>query len=346
MQRLACRLTALMQLLGDARRSAVEQAVRLAVRAFLVAYVRVMALLVAPLKPHEVVHADVHGHEHGHTDGAAPALPAPAPAAVDLRPAVSFGGCGMLYPYQLGVCEYIVDTFDTGRVRAAGHSAGFAAALCVAIGLQTDLHWRVLVAAQARWATRLLGFVGDSEEAWMAPYVQALTHHEASICSAASEGRLVLGHTRVRARARGKWPPLRAGHAVTCRFHSLRAFVHAVTVSQRCPPFYRAPGWIHGAWGLDGAFSAQFTEPPGTDGSRLVTVSPTNPLADIAPAMPFPPHWFATLPDVERWSRLRAQGYADAAAKHDLFLARGFVLRAPGAVPAECDAESQDGVAR
>jgi hypothetical protein len=323
--------------LGDARRSAVVYAVRLAARAFLYVYASVLALLVAPLKPDEVIHALT-----GHTDGDVAVNGAAAPAPeVDARPAVSFGGCGMLYPYQLGVGEYIADTFDTRHVRTAGHSAGFAAALCVAIGVPTDLHWRVLCAAQARWTTRLMGFVGDSEEAWMAPYVAALAENEAAICSASSHGRLVLGHTRVRARTRGKWPPLRAGHAVTCRFHSLPAFVHAVTVSQRCPPFYRAPGWIHGAWGLDGAFSAQFTEPPGTpsDGCRLVTVSPTNPLADIAPAMPFPPHWFATLPDKERWDSLRAQGYADAAAKHDLFLARGFVLRgahSDGAVPAEC----------
>ena len=344
MQRLTCRLRSLMQQLGDARRSAVVYAVRFAARTFLAVYASVLALLVAPLKPHEVAHP-LTGHTGSDVavDGAADIGAAPALEEVDVRPAVSFGGCGMLYPYQLGVGEYIADTFDTRQVRAAGHSAGFAAALCLSIGVPTDLHWRVLCSARERWATRLLGFVGDSEEAWMAPYVAALADHEAAICSASSQGRLVLGHTRVRARTRGKWPPLRAGHAVTCRFHSLPAFVHAVSVSQRCPPFYRSPGWIHGAWGLDGAVRAQFTEPPGTpsDGCRLLTVSPTNPLADIAPAMPFPPHWFATLPDKERWDSLRAQGYADAAAKHDLFLARGFALRAPrdGAVPAECVTE-------
>lgn len=333
------------QALWAARRDAVLRATQLCAKCFIALYSGLLAVFVLPLKPHERVHVtsdfkhqpddrvdghDTHAHaaRGEHTEAAPPGghgllLPA---GDVDRRPAVSFGGCGMLYPYQLGVAEYLCGEFHTADVRCAGHSAGFAAALCVAIRLPVDTHWRVLGAARQRWARRLLGFVADSEAAWMAPYIAALAPYEGAITSAAGDGRLCLGHTRLRGRALGKWPPMRAGHAVTCGFPSLAAFVHAVTVSQRCPPFYRSPGWLHGAWGLDGAFSAQFTHPPGVpdDMHHVVTVSPTNPLADIAPAVPFPPTWFCTLPTRERWDLLRARGFADAASKRGLLLARGF----------------------
>jgi hypothetical protein len=344
MQHLRSSLNTFRRALHDARRAAVVCGTRSLATLFFALYARVLALLVLPLKPHEVVHTHVHvSPESRRSNGGdtlarvkrVEAAPGSQLGDLDLRPAVSFGGCGMLYPYQLGVAEYLSDVFDTQHVRAAGHSAGFAAALCVAIRLTTDTHWHVLVTARQRWAQRLLGFVADSEAAWMAPYMEALATHEKAICAAAADGRLCLGHTRVRRRKAGKWPPLRAGHAVTCSFPSLASFVHAVTVSQRCPPFYRAPGWLHGAWGLDGAFSSQFTQPPGVPDDRLhtVTVSPTNPLADIAPAIPFPPTWFCTLPSTDRWSHLKARGYADAAAKRELFLERGFKLR--DSAPAE-----------
>ncbi len=298
------------------RDSLVAHATRLLACAFFSAYRRLFSLLVLPLKPRERVHSSA----------SLPALLDDAGAGADDRPGVSFGGCGMLYPYQLGAAEYISEAFDTHDVRAAGHSAGFAAALCLSAGVPLFLHWDVLCAARRRWRSRWLSFVGDSEEAWMAPYMCALAPHERAVCAAAEDGRLCLGHTRIRLRAR-RWPPLRAGHAVTCSFDSLRTFVHAVTVSQRCPPFYRAPGYIHGAWGLDGAFSAQFTVPPGCAQERLLTVSPTNPLADISPATPLPPAWFCTLPDATRWETLRRMGYEDARAARGVIQRRGLRLR-------------------
>lgn len=246
----------------------------------------------------------------------------------------------MLYPYQMGAAEYLAQEFETSSLQCAGHSAGFAAALCLAASVPCSLHWQVLCHARARWRTRWLGFVGDSEEQWMAPYLCALAPFEAAILAAAAEGRLILGHTRVRLLRPGRWPPLRAGHAVTCAFSSLRAFVHAVTVSQRCPPFYRAPGWLHGAWGIDGAFSALFTMPPGCSSARLLSVSPTNPLADIAPQTPLPPSWFCTVPSAERWETLRAMGFRDAQAARDVCLQRGLTPRGEGraAAPAETGA--------
>jgi hypothetical protein len=239
---------------------------------------------------------------------------APASAAtLDGRTCVSFGGCGMLYPYQLGVVEYLLAAFECSSVRAAGHSAGFAAALCLAVPqVTTDTHARVLAAARERWRSRPLGFCLDSEAAWMAPYVSELGQLEEDVLAAAADGRLCLGHTRLRA-ARG-WRLLAAGHCATVRFASLRDFVHAVTVSQRCPPFYRSPGWRDGAWGLDGALSAAFTLPPRAQPGRTVTVSPTNRAATVRPAQPLPLAWFAQLPSAERWRELRRRGFEDAAA--------------------------------
>jgi hypothetical protein len=205
------------------------------------------------------------------------------------------------------------------------HGLGFAAAVSLAANVPHELHWHVLQAARARWASRMLGPFLDTTRSWMAPYYQALEPHEQAIIAAAADGRLCLGYTRVAWTRR--WPPARAGHSVLCCFSSLRAFVYCITVSQRCVPFYRSPGWLHGGWGLDGAFSAQFTLPPGCDAARCVTVSPTNPLADVAPAEPVPPHWFLTLPDAARWERLRQMGFDAARAKHDLMLARGFVAK-------------------
>ena len=231
----------------------------------------------------------------------------------------------MLYPYQLGVAEYLDQTFDCSTLRCAGHSAGFAAALSLAAGVPASTHWRVLQAAQARWHSRALGFCLDSESAWMQPYILALAGEEAAVLRAAREGRLSLGHTRLRLRS--AWPPLAAGHCVTVGFSSLSDFVHCVTVSQRCPPFYRAPGWRASAWGLDGAFSAAFTVPPGAPASRVVTVSPTDCCATISPSPPLPRHWFFQLPDTERWAALKLRGFEDALAKREALLAAGLVLK-------------------
>jgi hypothetical protein len=256
--------------------------------------------------------------------------------ADDCRPVISFGGCGMLYPYQLGCVEYLTQAFDCGGVRAAGHSAGFAAALSLACpGVTADHHWRVLLSARERWKSRALGFCFDSEAAWMAPYVAALAPLEAEVLAAANAGRLSLGHTRLRLHV-ARWPPVTAGHAVSSRFASLADFVHCVTVSQRTPPFYRAPGWRAGAWGLDGALSASFTLPPGVvAGGGVITVSPTNGGATVRPNPPLPLAWFFSLPTAERWAALRRRGFDDAAAARDVLLAAGLVPK-PGAVPHFC----------
>ena len=253
--------------------------------AFMALYALVAAALVAPLHLHERCYPRTE-------EGA---------IAEDTRPVVSFGGCGFLYPYQLGAAAYIAEAFDTSALRCAGHSAGFASALTLAAGVPADVHWAVLLAARSRWSTRLLGPFLDGTRHWMAPYLCGLAPYEAAILQAAVDGRLALGYTRLVASPRG----LRAGHAVAARFRSLREFVYCVTVSQRCMPFYRSPGALDGGWGLDGAFSAQFTLPPRGAPSRCLTVSPTNPLADVAPHPPLPPHWFLTLPDAARWAALR-----------------------------------------
>lgn len=316
----------------SARTSRLARLFRIAAAVLVALYSALAAALVAPLE----------AHERGPTPPVSPAASSASLSAFagedegdnepceDPRPTASFGGCGFLYPFQLGAAQYMAQAFDTAQARFAGHSAGFASAVTLAAGVPAQLHWRVLQAARARWASRLLGPFLDATRAWMAPYCAALEPHEAAILAAAAEGRLVLGYTRIVWTRR--WPPARAGHGVACSFDSLSQFVYTVTVSQRCVPFYRSPGWLHGAWGLDGAFSAQFTMPPGCNASRCVTVSPTNPLADVAPAEPLPPHWFLTLPDAARWERLRQLGFEAAQAKHDLFVARGFVPRAPKAV--------------
>lgn len=246
----------------------------------------------------------------------------------DARPTLSFGGCGMLYPYQLGVAEYVAEEFDVSCLRCAGHSAGFAAATTLAAAVPVATHAAVLAAARARWAARRAGFVADSTSAWMAPYLTGLAPHEGAVLAAAADGRLCLGHTRVAFAFGWGKPLLRGGHCVTSRFESLKAFVYTITVSQRCPPFYMNPGWLHGSWGFDGAFSSQFTLPPNCDASKLITVSPTNPLADVSPTSPFPPLWFASLPDAARWATLMAAGRADAAAARGALLAKGLRPRA------------------
>lgn len=268
---------------------------------------QLVSLLAAPLEPHEASH----------------------PSRItqrDARPVLTFGGCGMLYPYQLGVAQYVCERFDTSNVRCAGHSAGFAAALSCASGVPVDLHWDVLQAARKRWATRLLGFCLDSEAAWAAPYVQALAPYTGCILSAADNDRLALGYTRLRFSGL-TLPLLFVGHTVCTRFASLVAFVHCVTLSQRVPPFYRVPGWLNGGWGIDGAFSADFTLLPGATREQTVTVSPHNLNADICPLTRLPLAWVFSLPDGERWEQLRCAGYADARRNEELFLSKGFAQR-------------------
>ena len=107
-----------------------------------------------------------------------------------------------------------------------------------------------------------------------------------------------------------------------------------MTVSQRCPPFYRTPGWRDGAWGLDGAFSASFTLPPRAQRGRTVTVSPTNAAATICPSPPLPLLWFVQLPDPERWLALRRRGFDDALAAREVLLRAGLQPLKGGAPPA------------
>ena len=80
--------------------------------------------------------------------------PAPLPGSQqgtgrDSRPVLSFGGCGFLYPYQLGVALFATQRLDAASIRCAGHSAGFAAALSVACGLPPEAHWDVLQVRRA-----------------------------------------------------------------------------------------------------------------------------------------------------------------------------------------------------
>ena len=99
---------------------------------------------------------------------------------------------------------------------------------------------------------------------------------------------------------------LQPAHPTQVGFSGVADFVYCVTVrhspalrlkhgrnhlsvclprhSQRIIPFYRRPGWINGAFGLDGALSASFTRPPDCRRHRVVTVSPANLMADIRPA--------------------------------------------------------------
>lgn len=65
-------------------------------------------------------------------------------------PILSFGGCGFMYPWQLGVAQFVADTFDCADVRCAGHSAGFAACLTVACGVPVEAHWHALQARGGR----------------------------------------------------------------------------------------------------------------------------------------------------------------------------------------------------
>ena len=247
---------------------------------------------------------------------------ADAQPATDPRPAVSFAGCGFLYPYQLGVAAHLAAHYDLSQLRCAGHSAGFAAALTLAAGVPPSAHWAVLQVAQARWAARLCGPFLDSTRAWMAPYLAALQACEAAIAEAGAAGRLCLGYSRLEFGPRWR---LRGGHATTAAFPTLRAFVYAVTLSQRCPPFYTRPGYLAGGWGLDGALTAAFTLPPGCAAARCVTVSPTNTSADVCPATPLPLAWFFTPPDAARWALLLEMGARDAAAARATLVGKGLV---------------------
>lgn len=252
-------------------------------------------------------------------------LIAPLPAAhppPDPRPAVSFAGCGFLYPYQLGVAAHLAAHYDVSQLRCAGHSAGFAAALSLAAGVPPSAHWDVLQVAQARWAARPLGPFLDSTRAWMAPYLAALRPCEPAIAAAGAAGRLCLGYSRLEVGPRWR---LRGGHATTAAFPTLRAFVYAVTLSQRCPPFYTRPGFLDGGWGADGALTAAFTLPPGCAAARCVTVSPTNTGADVCPSAPLPLAWFFTPPDAARWALLMEMGARDAAAARATLVGRGLV---------------------
>lgn len=288
---------------------------------------RAARLLVSPLLPEELYFP-------------------PPEAGLDPQPVVSFSGCAMLYPWQLGVAGYISDEFETSALRCAGHSAGFAAALTLSAGVPESAHAAALAAAKARWSSRLCGCFLDSTRGWMAPYVAALAPHEPALRRAWQDGRLALGHTRlvvgtasVAPRWGGGWlrrPALRGGHCVTHSFGSLRELVYVVTVSQRLWPFYASPlGWLHASWGADGALSADATLPPrwAPGGSALVTVSPLlGNRAAVRPATAFPPLWFFTPPTPQRWAALLAAGREDAHRARATLLRAGLVPRGRRAV--------------
>jgi len=117
----------------------------------------------------------------------------------DTRPVISFSGCGFLYPYQLGVAQYVSEHFhaDGGRVRCAAHSAGFAAAFTVAAGVPLSAHWEALQRARRHWGARCLGPFACSTRSWMAPYLRALEPHREELLEASRSGAIALGYTRM-----------------------------------------------------------------------------------------------------------------------------------------------------
>ena len=133
---------------------------RIAAAVLVALYSALAAALVAPLE----------AHERGPTPPVSPAASSASLSAFeeegedapcdDPRPAASFGGCGFLYPFQLGAAEYMAAAFDTSRVRFAGHSAGFASAVTLAAGVPAELHWRVLQAARALGQPRARALLG------------------------------------------------------------------------------------------------------------------------------------------------------------------------------------------
>lgn len=160
-------------------------------------------LFVAPLEPGERFHGPPHLAD------AEPAAGPPGPPPDGRGPAVSFGGCGFMYPWQLGVARFINEAFDTSAVRTAGHSAGFASALTVSSGVPVEAHWHALQVCELRWRSRMLGPFLDSTEHWMRPYTAELQPHAKRILEAAADGRLHIGYTRIRFRP-GRLPWVRA----------------------------------------------------------------------------------------------------------------------------------------
>eukprot|EP00854_Cymbomonas_tetramitiformis_P001177 gene1177-1745_t len=98
-----------------------------------------------------------------------------------MAPSVSFSGCAFMYPYHLGVANYIAEHFDVSDLRSAGASGGFTGAVTLAADVTEEEHWECLQTAKELWASRLLGpFLIQTKE-WMAPYYHVLLKHESAL---------------------------------------------------------------------------------------------------------------------------------------------------------------------
>jgi len=118
------------------------------------ACVTLVATLLSILFAHLIGDADAgEAGEAEEAEAADDTAPEAEDADADTRPVLSFGGCAFLYPYQLGVAQYVVEHFhtDPAHVRCAAHSAGFAAAFTVAGGVPLAAHWEALQRARQHW---------------------------------------------------------------------------------------------------------------------------------------------------------------------------------------------------
>ncbi|KAK3255582.1 hypothetical protein CYMTET_35240 [Cymbomonas tetramitiformis] len=248
-----------------------------------------------------------------------------------------------MYPYHLGVANYIAEHFDVSDLRSAGASGGFTGAVTLAADVTEEEHWECLQTAKELWASRLLGpFLIQTKE-WMAPYYHVLLKHESALLEAQRDGRITIGVTTIFPRE-SKWP---LAHKRIDTFSSVKEFAYTVTCSQRILPFYRLPGKIEGQWTVDGGLSSLFTFPKGADPRSIVRVAPWGfwPLSDIHPSFPYAFYRFFMPPSRKDWEAFVSNGYDDARRNHHVFINKGFRPRqqCKANVDAQPSSISQDG---
>jgi hypothetical protein len=218
--------------------------------------------------------------------------------------------------YHFGVAQYLQDTFDLSRTRISGTSGGAIAAALLAADVPMSKAFSVFKEMADLSKSSCTGPLFTGLPRLLKKLRKLLPSDE--VVAARCSRRLHLALTA--------FPFMET--RIMQLFPTKEILATAIISSMNLPVFMCPVPSIDGVFYIDGALTC--SEP--SCSSETITVSPCS-VADVSPQpLPGKLHFFVPGSD-EFQKEMFEQGIADAKARHQLWLERGFVLRNSTADP-------------
>ena len=256
-------------------------------------------------------------------------VPAKGGGRESIKCSVSFGGCGMCFPYYVGVLEYLIDTFDLSDVQFIATSGAAFPVVCWAANGERPRAWmeRDFPKCIQYWRSRRLGVFFDSQAFLRSVWTSFLK--EDAFERASRSGNLVLTATKLRAT-----PPF-LELRLKSDFSSNAALIDAILGTCHVPGLFGfSRTKVSGETVFDGEPAQRMRCERGVhvlDANTVrVTACPAlggGGASHVGPARGF--SWLSMIRprSMKANSELARSGYVDCAARRWVFLARGWPLR-------------------